>query len=105
MSVNLSGSDSVGTVSCCGTECANCDYYGTMCQGCNASFGKVVHAPEGQACPIYECTINQKKLKGCGACSNVPCDIWRKTKDPSFAEEEFEQNIQERVNRLRKVNI
>ena len=98
----LESTDPVSTLSCCGTECTKCGFYGTMCRGCNASLGKVFHAPEGQACPIYECTINQKKLKGCGACSNVPCDIWRKTKDPSFSEEEFERNIQERVNRLRK---
>lgn len=90
------------TLSCCGTECTECEYYGTMCQGCNASLGKVFHAPEGQACPIYECTINHKKLGGCGACSSVPCDIWKKTKDTSFSDEEFEQNILERVNRLRK---
>lgn len=29
------------------------------------------------------------------------CEIWRKTKDPAFAEEEFERNIQERVDRLK----
>ena len=98
----LVGSISVNTLSCCGTECTECEFYGTMCKGCNASSGKVFHAPEGQACPIYECSINQKKLGGCGACSNVPCDIWRRTKDPSFSEEEFEQNILERVNRLKK---
>lgn len=98
----LEGSIPDNTLSCCGTECIKCGCYGTMCQGCNASSGKVFHAPEGQACPIYECTINQKKLGGCGACSNVPCDIWRKTKDPSFSEEEFEQNIQERINRLKR---
>ena len=92
----------VSTLSCCGTECTKCKYYGTICQGCNVSFGKVFHAPKGQACPIYECAINQKNFKGCGICGNVPCDIWRKTKDPSFSEEEFERNIQERVNRLKK---
>lgn len=93
---------SANTLSCCGSECTECEFFGTMCQGCNASLGKVFHAPEGQACPIYECAINQKKLKGCGACSNVPCDIWRQTKDPSFSDEEFEQNIRERIERLRK---
>ena len=98
----LDNSILTNTLSCCGTECTKCGCYGTMCQGCNASFGKVFHAPDGQACPIYECTINQKKLGGCGACSNVPCDIWRKTKDPSFSEEEFERNIQERVDRLKR---
>ena len=89
-------------ISCCGTDCLKCGCFGTMCKGCNASDGKVFHAPEGQACPIFECSINQKKLKGCGACECVPCDIWRNTKDPSFTEEEFERNIQERVARLKK---
>ena len=38
----------------------------------------------------------------CSKCEHVPCEIWRKTKDPTITEEEFERNIQERVNRLRK---
>lgn len=90
------------TLSCCGTECKKCKYYGTMCKGCNESLGKVFHAPEGQACPIYECSINQKKYNGCKDCSKIPCDIWKKTKDPSFSDDEFEQNIKERVDRLKK---
>lgn len=102
MSENLKSLMLDNTLSCCGTECTKCEYYGTMCQGCNASMGKVFHAQEGYACPIYECSIIHKKYSGCGNCKDVPCDIWRKTKDPSFSEEEFEQNIRERVNRLRK---
>lgn len=89
-------------ISCCGTDCSKCSCFGNMCKGCNVSLGKVFHAPEGHACPIYECSINRKKLTGCGACESLPCDIWRNTKDPSFSEEEFEKNIQERVARLRK---
>lgn len=89
-------------LSCCGTECKKCEYYGNMCRGCNESSGQVFFMPEGQACPIYECTINQKKLKGCGECCDVPCDIWRSTKDPSYSEEYFKQNIKERVERLKK---
>ena len=96
----LESSNPVNTLSCCGADCMKCRCYGTMCKGCNASFGKVFHAPEGQACPIYECSINQKKLKGCGDCSSAPCDIWRNTKDPAFSDEEFEQNIKERMDRL-----
>lgn len=89
-------------LSCCGMECRKCRCYRTICEGCNESFGRVFHAPEGQVCPIYECCVNQKKHKGCGGCNSIPCDIWRKTKDPSFSEEEFEQNIKERVDRLIK---
>lgn len=88
------------TLSCCGTDCKKCGCYGMMCKGCNESLGKVFHAPEGQACPIYECSVNRNKYKGCGECNCVPCDIWRKTKDPAFSDEEFEKNIQERVARL-----
>lgn len=88
-------------LSCCGTACKQCEYYGTLCKGCNESRGKVFHAPEGQACPIYQCSIHQHQYGGCGDCSKVPCDIWRKTKDPSLSEEEFEQSIKQRVERLR----
>lgn len=92
----------VSSLSCCGTECSECGCYGNMCKGCNESLGKVFHAPKGEACPIYECSINQKKKKGCGDCENVPCKIWRKTKDPSYSDEEFAKNIEERVARLRR---
>lgn len=90
------------TLSCCGTDCKKCRCYGTMCKGCNESLGKVFHTPEGQACPIYECSVNRNKYKGCGECNCVPCDIWRKTKDPAFSDEEFENNIRERVARLER---
>lgn len=90
-------------LSCCGTDCSKCGYLGNLCKGCNACKGKVFHAPEGEACPIYECAINQKGLRGCGVCEHVPCEIWRKTKDPSMTEKEFERSIQERVDRLKKI--
>lgn len=97
----LEGAPAANTISCCGTECRECGCYGTVCRGCNESLGKVFHAPEGQACPIYECSVDHKKLRGCGDCSMAPCDIWKKTKDPSLSEEEFERNIQERLGRLK----
>lgn len=98
----LLGTEEENRLSCCGTECFTCGCYGTMCKGCNESMGKVFHAPEGKACPIYECSINNKQIKDCGACTYVPCDIWRKTKDPAYSDEEFEKNIMERLERLRK---
>lgn len=98
----LEAAGPVNIISCCGADCSKCGCFGNMCKGCNASLGKVFHMPKGQACPIYECTINQKGMKGCGECEHVPCEVGRKTKDPAFTEEEFEHNIQERVNRLKK---
>lgn len=97
----IEGENCMMKLSCCGTDCSTCGCYGTLCKGCNESLGKVFHAPEGQACQIYECSINRKKYKGCGECANIPCDIWRKTKDPSMSDEEFEKNISERVGRLK----
>ena len=45
-------------ISCCGSDCGACYCYGKMCKGCNALSGKVFHAPEGKACPIYDCCRN-----------------------------------------------
>lgn len=98
----LESTTTVETLSCCGADCKKCEYYGNLCKGCNESCGKVFHAPKGQACPIYECSINKNKYKGCGECVHVPCDIWRQTKDPSLSDEAFEQNIKERVDRLKR---
>ena len=97
----MEGGNEMGGLSCCGTDCSTCRCYGSMCKGCNESLGMVFHAPEGQACRIYECSINQKKYKGCGECAKVPCDIWKKERDTSMSDEEFEKNINERVGRLR----
>lgn len=89
-------------ISCCGTDCLKCCCYGSMCKGCNKSKGKVFHVEEGKACPIYECSINQKGYKDCSACKSVPCDIWMATRDPSFSDEEFQNNIKGRVERLQR---
>lgn len=96
----LAGSAAKQGLTCCGTDCTACGCYGNLCRGCNESLGKVFHAPEGQACPIYECSA--KNEGGCAGCGSLPCDVWRGTKDPSYSEEEFEKNIAERVARLRK---
>lgn len=88
-------------LSCCGTECETCGFLGNACQGCNASCGKVFHAPPGKACPIYECCVKKKRLVNCAACDQLPCSIWRDTRDPQLSPEAFEASIAERVNHLR----
>lgn len=87
-------------ISCCGTECKKCSYYGNMCEGCNESNGKVFFAPKGKACPIYACSVNKKKHRDCGKCGEAPCAVWRGTRDPQLSDEAFEKNIQERVKNL-----
>ena len=49
-------------LSCCGTDCSECDFYGNLCKGCNEACGKVFHAPEGKACPIYQCAVQKHKF-------------------------------------------
>ena len=88
-------------LSCCGSDCNACSYFGSMCQGCNAANGKVFHAPAGKACPIYSCCVQKHKFATCLSCDSLPCDIWRGTKDPARSEQQFEATIQERVHNLK----
>lgn len=90
-------------ISCCGTNCMKCSCYGSKCSGCNNCKGMVFHAPKGKPCAIYECAVTVNKFKDCSECEKLPCDIWRKTKDPSYTVEEFEENIKKRVKKLHKV--
>ena len=55
-------------ISVCGTDCSACYCFGKMCNGCNSCEGKVFHAPEGKACPIYDCVRNNKCMQNCGEC-------------------------------------
>lgn len=87
-------------ISCCGTKCNTCYCYGNMCNGCNECKGKVFHVPKGETCSIYECSKNHKQLKNCGECKDVPCNIWMKTRDPKFSDEEFQKNIEMRIQNL-----
>jgi len=63
--------------------------------------GKVFHVPECKACAIYDCTVNQKQFKNCGECSKAPCEIWMKTRDPKYSDEEFAENVKTRIQALR----
>lgn len=90
----------LSNISVCGTDCGACYCYGNMCSGCNACKGNVFHSPEG--CAIYKCVIQDKSLQHCGQCKEVPCAIWKATRDPKFSDEEFEQNINSRIQSLKK---
>lgn len=89
-------------ISVCGTDCSACYCFGKMCNGCNPCEGKVFHAAEGKACPIYDCVRNKRSMQNCGKCSEVPCKIWLDTRDPRFSDEEFNQNVAARVQALKK---
>lgn len=88
-------------LSVCGTDCSACYCFGSMCTGCSECDGKVFHAPEGNACPIYDCCVNQKGLNHCGECKEAPCEIWLKTRDPKYSDEEFAENVKARIQALK----
>ena len=90
-------------LSCCGTKCKECYCYGSVCKGCNETEGRVFFMPEGKACPIYECSIHKNRFEHCGNCEQLPCSIWRETRDPKFTDEEFEASIRNRMNALNKM--
>lgn len=89
-------------LSCCGTDCSACACYGNeaLCQGCNESGGKVFHAPAKKPCPIYSCSVQKHKFANCADCEELPCAVWKATRDPALSDEAFEQNIQTRVRNL-----
>ncbi|MBR3105927.1 MAG: MmcQ/YjbR family DNA-binding protein [Clostridia bacterium] len=87
--------------SCCGTDCAACPFHGKECPGCNESGGKVFHAPKDKPCPVYACCTNRHRYVTCASCTDVPCQLWRDTRDPSMSDEEFEKSIADRVARLK----
>lgn len=89
-------------ISVCGTDCSKCYCFGKMCNGCNSCEGKVFHAPEGKACPIYDCVKNDRCMQNCGECGELPCKIWFDTRDPKLSDEEFHENVEMRVQTLKK---
>ena len=82
----------------CGTDCAACQFYGGLCKGCNESGGKPFFC-EGALCPIYACAV---KKQGCAGCGELPCQVWRDTRDPAMNDAEFEQSIRTRMANLNK---
>jgi len=93
-------------ISVCGIDCAvaceECNKHEELrdkpCKGCNALEGKVFWtAMFGMdACPIYAC-VKEKRLKHCGQCEQLPCNIYFDMKDPCTTDEQHQQGIKDRV--------
>lgn len=91
-------------LSACGTDCADCPLHGDMCPGCNAVKGKVFHAPEGAACPLFACCANRHRYATCGECGELPCALMRATRDPNLSDAAFEESIRTRVGNLKGIS-
>ena len=84
-------------LSVCGMDCTACG----LCEGCNALSGRVFHAPKGKPCPIYACCVNRRRFATCASCPELPCGLWRETRDPNLSDAAFEASIHERMGNLR----
>ena len=91
-------------LSVCGTDCSACPLLGSPCEGCNASCGKVFHAPAGKPCPIYACCAGKHRFATCADCGALPCGIWLSTRDPSMTEEQFRESVERRVQALKQAS-
>ncbi|MBZ3935589.1 DUF3795 domain-containing protein [Methanimicrococcus blatticola] len=39
-------------------------------------------------CAIYDCAVNDKSLKHCGGCEELPCHRYFDNMDPAYTKEE-----------------
>lgn len=74
----------------CGADCSICDYYPKECADCFEIEGKIFWAEfvGADICPIYDCAVNDRALKHCGTCAELPCRRYLDNKDPAYTEEE-----------------
>lgn len=91
------------SVSCCGRLCSDCPAFGSECQGCHASQGKPPWLAESghDICPLYQCAVNDREMKSCGECYELPCAKFKELKDPVLSAAEFQRQLEERVSLMR----
>jgi len=53
-----------------------------------------------EACPLYDCCVNKKRLEHCSLCDEFPCETFEGLRDPSLSEEEAEEALRARQNDL-----
>lgn len=87
-------------ISACGLICDECPFFGKECGGCYKVEGRTFWAidaiPSG-VCPLFNCSVNQRKYKSCGDCNELPCKTFLEMKDPNITEVEHHISIEKRV--------
>jgi hypothetical protein len=90
----------------CGVSCSECSWLAKGCAGCRELNGKPFwtseHTEKG-VCPIYDCSVNNKKLQHCGECEKLPCQTFTGLRDPSMSDEEYQQSLKNRISNLNKL--
>lgn len=71
------------------------------CKGCQAEEGKVFWTKlfDMPSCAIYLCA-KEKGFTSCGDCQKRPCSLWTSTREPNVSDEDFEKQIEDRLNNL-----
>ncbi|UAL08342.1 MAG: DUF3795 domain-containing protein [Candidatus Methanogranum gryphiswaldense] len=92
-------------ISCCGIDCSQCENYPDSCKGCSIQKGHVYWTVNVSlnVCPIYGCCRQKKQMDHCGLCKQVPCNIWKEMKDPSWTDEQHQESIDQRLVSLKKL--
>lgn len=96
------------TLSACGLLCDKCNYFSIDCQGCYIVKGSTFWAREAmpdKICPLYLCSVIDKKYNNCGECPELPCQKFIDLKDPNISDEQHNKSIDERVSRLKRINM
>ncbi|HOT45475.1 MAG TPA: DUF3795 domain-containing protein [Spirochaetota bacterium] len=91
-------------ISACGLLCNECGFFGKRCDGCCAVKGETFWAKKAtpdRICPLYKCSVVERKYDNCGRCAELPCGKFTGLKDPNISEEQHARSIQERVSRLK----
>jgi len=92
-------------ISACGLICNECPFFEKDCKGCFAVEGKTFWAADAMpngTCSLFDCSVNTRKYKNCGACAELPCKMFTDLKDPNSSEEEHQKTLIERVKRLKQ---
>jgi len=95
-----------GLISACGLLCDRCSFYNTSCEGCYTVKGSAFWARSimpDKTCPLYRCSVIERRYHGCSECGELPCKKFYDLKDPNISEEEHRKSIEERATRLREV--
>ena len=93
-------------LSACGLKCDECEFFNASCTGCIDVKGSTSWAKEmmpDKTCPLYNCSVNVKKLMNCGGCSDLPCQMFQNMKDPNSTDEEHQKSILTRVAALKSM--
>jgi len=88
-------------LSVCGLDCSECDFHQTLCAGCREVEGKPFWIEIG--CELFSCSL-EKNFNNSGDCLELPCEMFIELKDPNISDEEHLKEIENRVNRLKRIN-